>query len=186
MILSDLLILEEIEKRNIKIEPFDRECLGSNSYDLHLSKYLACYKAPCGRIECNCCELDAKEHNEIEHFEIPDEGILLRPGNLYLGSTVEYTETLNCVPCLEGKSSTARLGLFVHVTAGFGDVGFSNHWTLEMVATLPIRIYAGMPIAQIFYHITGKVSESYRDKKSAKYNERTIRPMESMMWKNKF
>lgn len=186
MILSDLQILSEIEKGNIKIDPFNRECLGSNSYDLHLSKHLACYKSISGEIGAGCDILDAKKHNEIDHFDIPDEGIVLYPGTLYLGSTVEFTETLNAVPCLEGKSSTARLGLFIHITAGFGDVGFANHWTLEIVATMAIRIYAGMPVAQIFYQTTGDVSESYKDKKSAKYNNRNIKPVESMMWKNKF
>ena len=84
MILSDKRILEEIESGNIVIEPYDRNCLGTNSYDVHLGKYLATYK---DRV------LDAKAHNEVEHFEIPKEGIVLEPNTLYLGVTVEYTET---------------------------------------------------------------------------------------------
>ena len=44
MILSDTRILEEIEKGTIKITPYDRDCLGSNSYDVHLGKTLATYK----------------------------------------------------------------------------------------------------------------------------------------------
>ena len=97
MILSDKRILEEIESGSIVIEPFDRKCLGTNSYDVHLGKYLATYKDEV---------LDAKKHNEIAHFEIPAEGYVLEPGKLYLGVTLEYTETHGHVPFLEGKSST--------------------------------------------------------------------------------
>jgi dCTP deaminase len=84
MILSDKLILEEIERGNIIIEPFQKECLGTNSYDVHLGKYLATYR---NRV------LDAKLHNEIDHFEIPKDGFILQPNTLYLGVTLEYTET---------------------------------------------------------------------------------------------
>ena len=118
VILSDKLILEEIEKGTILIEPFIRECLGTNSYDVHLGKHLATYT---GRI------LDAKAHNEVEHFEIPPEGLVLEPGVLYLGVTEEYTETHAHVPFLEGKSSTGRLGIDIHATAGKGDVGFCKY-----------------------------------------------------------
>src|SRR5690554_349520 len=117
MILSDKRILEEIEKGTIVIEPFDRTCLGTNSYDVHLGKYLATYRDR---------ELDAKAHNEIVHFEIPTEGFVLQPNTLYLGVTLEYTETHSHVPFLEGKSSTGRLGIDIHATAGKGDVGFCN------------------------------------------------------------
>lgn len=121
MILSDKRILEEMEKGTIKIAPYDRSCLGSNSYDVHLGKHLAVYEAD---------TLDAKQHNTIHHFDIPDEGIVLEPSQFYLGVTEEYTETHAHVPFLEGKSSTGRLGIDIHATAGKGDVGFAvtGHW----------------------------------------------------------
>lgn len=131
MILSDKRILEEIDKGTIKIEPYDRQCLGSNSYDVHLGKLLATYKDYI---------LDAKKHNEIEYFEIPEEGFLLYPHVFYLGVTKEYTETQEHVPFLEGKSSTGRLGIDIHATAGKGDVGFCGNWTLEISVKLYIRI----------------------------------------------
>ena len=93
-----------------------------------------------------------KKRNEVKKIEIPQEGMLLQPGILYLGRTIEYTKTLGCVPMLEGRSSVGRLGLFIHITAGFGDVGFSGFWTLEMFCVQPIRIYAGVELCQIFYH----------------------------------
>ncbi|MCS7074469.1 MAG: dCTP deaminase, partial [Bacteroidia bacterium] len=142
MILSDTEILREIEKGNILVEPFRRECLGSNSYDVHLSKYLAVYKDEI---------LDAKQHNQIQEIIIPAEGYVLQPGVLYLGVTEEYTETHCHVPFLEGKSSVGRLGIDIHATAGKGDVGFCNTWTLEISVTQPVRVYAGMPIGQLIY-----------------------------------
>ncbi len=89
------------------------------------------------------------------------------------GRTVERTETHNFVPMIEGRSSIGRLGLFVHVTAGFGDVGFCGFWTLEMFAVQPIRIYAGVPICQVIYHENlGEVTEY-----SSKYQDnRDIQP----------
>lgn len=178
MVLTDGRILEEIEKESILIEPFRKECLGSNSYDVHLGKYLAVYK---DRV------LDARKHNAIEEIVIPPEGYLLVPNTLYLGVTEEYTETHNHVPFLEGKSSIGRLGIHIHATAGKGDVGFCNTWTLEITVAQPVKVYTGMPIGQlIYFEINGDVINPYNKKDSAKYTNRTLRPVESMMWKNKF
>ncbi len=178
MILSDTRILEEIKKGTIKINPYDRECLGSNSYDVHLGKYLATYVNN---------ELDAKKHNEIIHFEIPEAGILLLPHVFYLGATDEYTETHAHVPFLEGKSSTGRLGIDIHATAGKGDVGFCGNWTLEISVKQPVRVYAGMPIGQLIYFpVDGEIEVKYNQKKNAKYSGQHNRPVESMMWKNQF
>ncbi len=178
MILSDKKILEAIEKGEIVIEPFDRNCLGTNSYDVHLGKWLAVYVDEV---------LDARKHNRIEYLEIPAEGFILQPGNLYLGVTEEYTETFGAVPFLEGKSSVGRLGIDIHATAGKGDVGFCNTWTLEISCTKPVRVYHGMPIGQLIYFaVEGDIERLYNNKKDAKYNTRTDKPVESMMWKNKF
>lgn len=178
MILSDTQILKHIENGDIVIEPFDRSLLGSNSYDVHLSKNLAVYLDD---------ELDAKKHNKVKHFEIPEEGIVLKPDELYLASTEEYTETHKHVPFLEGKSSTGRLGIDIHATAGKGDVGFCNFWTMEISVTKPVRVYAGMPIGQLIYYVVeGEVQNPYNKKKSAKYTKKEHIPQESMMWKNKF
>lgn len=178
MILSDKKILEGLENGEIVIEPYDRSCLGTNSYDVHLGKHLATYK---DRV------LDAKKHNEIVHFEIPEEGFVLQPGTLYLGVTEEYTETHAAVPFLEGKSSIGRLGIDIHATAGKGDVGFCNTWTLEISVSMPVRVYAGMPIGQLIYFaVEGDIENYYNKKQNAKYINRTEKPVESMMFMNKF
>lgn len=167
-----------MENDSIVIRPFRIKDLGSNSYDVHLSGHMACYT---NRI------LDARSHNEIEHFNIGDDGILLLPGVLYLGSTLEYTETHHHVPFLEGKSSTGRLGINIHATAGKGDVGFCGHWTLEISVIHPVQVYAGMPIGQLIYFpVSGEISTKYNQKKDAKYAGQSAKPVESMMWKNTF
>jgi len=176
MILTDGAILEEMKRGSIVIDPSDRRNLGTNSFDIHLSRHLAYYKNK---------ELDAKVHNEVERLIIPEEGIWLEPFKLYLGSTVEYTETHEHIPWLDGKSSGGRLGLFVHVTAGRGDAGFCNHWTLELLATQRVKVYAGMPLGQMSYFVKqGDILVPYDKKKDAKYNERNPLPVESMMFKN--
>ena len=176
MILTDKQILAAIDAGSIVIEPYDPKRLGSNSYDVHLGATLATY---------NDDVLDARKHNQITTFEIGEEGFVLQPDTLYLGVTKEYTETHAHVPFLEGKSSVGRLGIDIHATAGKGDVGFCNFWTLEISVKMPVRVYAGMPIGQLIYcEVDGEVLNPYNKKASAKYTERTHLPVESMMWKN--
>ena len=176
MILSDSKIKEEMALGSIVIEPFNEKCLGSNSYDIHLGAELAVYKEPI---------LDAKKDHELSYFTIPEEGFVIQPDQLYLGVTEEYTESHKHVPFLEGKSSAGRLGIDIHATAGKGDVGFCNFWTLEISCKRPVRIYAGMPIGQLIYFaVEGEVNNLYAKKPSAKYTEKLKRPMRSMMWKN--
>ncbi|MCE9599475.1 MAG: dCTP deaminase [Spirochaetia bacterium] len=151
--------------QDIRIEPYDASLVNPNSYNLRLNDELVVYKNH---------ELDMKKSSETEIIKIPADGLVIEPGKLYLGRTVEYTETFNLVPMLEGRSSIGRLGLFVHVTAGFGDVGFRGYWTLEISAIQPIRIYPFVSICQIFYHtIEGEIVEY----KSGKYqNNKGIQP----------
>lgn len=176
MILTDAKILSFIETKDIVITPFKRECLGSNSYDVHLGSTLAIYEDHV---------LDSRIHNKIRSFEIPDEGYVLHPGQFYLGVTQEYTETHKHVPFLEGKSSVGRLGIDIHATAGKGDVGFCNYWTLEISVKQPVRVYKNMPIGQlIYFEIQGDLLTPYNKKSSAKYNQKSPAPMESMMFKN--
>ncbi len=149
----------EIENRlgdQIVIEPYDAERLNPNSYNLSLHNELMVYEE---------VVLDMRKANRVRRIEIPDDGLILGPNQLYLGRTVERTETHSLVPMIEGRSSVGRLGLFVHVTAGFGDVGFCGYWTLEMFAVQPVRVYPGIPICQIFYHeVTGEITEYASDK----------------------
>ena len=141
MILSGKEIQRHIGKEII-IEPFDQSRVNPNSYNLTLHNELLVYENH---------ELDMKKLNPTKRITIPEEGLVLEPNRLYLGRTNEFTKTEGFVPMLEGRSSTGRLGLFIHVTAGFGDVGFAGYWTLEIFCIQPIRIYPNAEICQIYY-----------------------------------
>jgi len=156
MILSGKEIIER-KGKDILIDPFNEKQVNPNSYNLKLHNELLVYDTPV---------LDMKEDNPSKKIIIPDDGLLLDSRKLYLGRTMEYTETHNLVPMLEGRSSVGRLGLFVHVTAGFGDVGFKGYWTLEIFCVQPIKIYPSIEICQIFYH---SVEGDYTPYQSGKY-----------------
>lgn len=156
MILTGPEIQKRIDDGRIVIDPFDPGLVNPNSYNLRLHDELMVYEDEC---------LDMRRPPKTRRLSIPEDGFELQPNRLYLGRTVEYTETHQCVPMLEGRSSIGRLGLFVHVTAGFGDVGFRGFWTLEMICIAPIRIYPGVEICQIFYHTLEGAIEEYKSNK---------------------
>ena len=169
-----MLSAKEIFRRiggDIVIDPFDESRLNPNSYNLRLHNQLLVYDTDV---------LDMKTPMPTQTLNIPEEGLILGPNRLYLGRTLEYTRTNNLVPMLEGRSSVGRLGLFIHATAGFGDVGFSGYWTLEIHSVQPIRIYAGVEICQIYYHTLEGEYEPYQ---SGKYQNNTgIQP--SLLYKD--
>jgi dCTP deaminase len=154
MILSGNAIRDRLGN-DIVIDPFEEAQLNPNSYNLTLHNELLIYEE---------LMLDMAKANRVRRIEIPHDGLVLSPHQLYLARTAERTTTHNLVPQIEGRSSIGRLGLFVHVTAGFGDVGFSGYWTLEMFAVHPVRIYPGIPICQIFYHEICGTFEEYCSK----------------------
>lgn len=155
MVISGLEIKNQLNK-NIFIDPFNEKQLNPNSYNLKLSNELLLYDSEI---------LDMKVENKAKKIIIPDDGMILSPNKLYLSRTVEYTKTLKYVPVIEGRSSIGRLGLFVHVTAGMGDVGFSGYWTLEIFCVQPIKIYPYVEICQIYYHTIEGEFEKYKSEK---------------------
>lgn len=171
MLLTKSGIVEALENGHIEIDPFNPSQLNPNSYDLRLAKHVIRY-AP-GII-------DAAEPMELIHEEITEEGLVLEPGELYLMATQEVTKSPKYVPGIEGRSSIGRLGVNVHATAGFGDVGFHGTWTLEVSAIRPVRIYAGMRICQVFFEDCSKLCPG--DKYEGKYNGQR-EPRESQIYK---
>jgi len=172
MILSGLEIAKKAQEgKEIIIKPFAPDTVGPNSYDLRLADTLVVYEDEI---------LDMRSPGGTREIVIPEEGYVLQPGKLYLGRTVEYTETYGYVPMLEGRSSMGRLGISIHITAGFGDVGFKGYWTLEIHCLHPVRIYRGERICQIYYHkiegdyvpYQGKYQENTGIQASMKYKDR--------------
>lgn len=171
MILSGLEIQRQVEQGAIVIEPFDMRRLNPNSYNLRLHNELLIYTD---------AVLDMKQPLATERLVIPEDGLVLEPGRLYLGRTFERTATDAYVPMLEGRSSIGRLGLYIHVTAGFGDIGFSGYWTLEIQCIQPVRIYPMVEICQIYYH---RLEGEHRPYNSGKYqNNQGIQP--SLLYKD--
>ena len=157
MILSGKEILAK-QGKEIVITPFSESQVNPNSYNLRLHNEFLVYDEPI---------LDMKKPNNYHKITIPEEGLVLEPNKLYLGRTYEHTKTTGYVPMLEGRSSVGRLGVCIHITAGFGDVGFSGFWTLELFCVQPVRIYPFVEICQIYYHT---IDGDYEPYKSGKYN----------------
>jgi dCTP deaminase len=155
MILTKTEIKKRMEKGQITIMPFVEENLNPDSYDLTLAPKLLMYTDPI---------LDPKRTNPTREVSIPEEGLVLHPGELYIGSVNEFTEAKSLVGVLYGKSSLGRLGLFVHITAGFIDSGYAGKLTLELAVVRPVRVYAGMKIGQIAYSEEKGESTTYSGK----------------------
>lgn len=170
MILSGLEIKKQVELGNIEIENFEKLKLGPNSCNLTLGEKLLVYTS---------LPLDMKKDNSTAEIVIPSTGLLLEPNKLYLGHTNERTYTKTYVPMLEGRSSIGRLGMDIHVTAGFGDIGFNGRWTLEIRVTEPLIVYPYIDVCQIYFHTIEGDCELY---KSDKYqNSETV--TSSRLWK---
>lgn len=179
-------IQKQIQKGNIEITPYDEKCINPNSYNLKLHPQLLTYDRTSTQIDpkyyriledpssyaiCNIPRkvlsainpLDMLSHNRTAEVIIPEKGYVLLPGVLYIGRTVERTTTDKYIPMINGRSSGGRLGLSIHICAGFGDIGFSGTWTLEITVVEPLIIYPNQEIAQIcFYKPYGKVKDLYR------------------------
>ena len=142
MLLSSDEIHRRLRTNEIQIDPFEPDRLNPNGYNLSLHDQLLVYEE---------IVLDAATPNRYRRLEIPKEGLTLHPNLLYLGRTIEYTETRGLVPVIQGRSSLGRLGLFINPGGSMGDVGYCGTWTLEMHCVQPVRIYPGMQICQIYY-----------------------------------
>ena len=165
MLLTGNSILESIENGEISIEPFDKDFLGVNSYDVHLSPNLVIVSDEC---------LDVYTQYNGTPIVIPPDGVVLYPGTLYLGVTMEFTSSPKYVPMLDGCSTLGRYGINIHQTAGFGDLGFSGHWTLEITVIKPTRVYPYMRIGQVsFEPVIGNTGVTYQE--LGRYNVKSSR-----------
>jgi dCTP deaminase len=142
MILTGPKIREEVEAGRIRLDPYEPKLVGPNSVDLRIAPELFCYQRVI---------LDAKRDNPIDRVPFPEHGVVLTPGRLILSRTIETVGSEHYVPIVEGRSSFGRLGLHIHVTAGFGDLGWFGTYTLELHAVEALRIYPNVPICQVYF-----------------------------------
>jgi len=156
MILTGIQIKNEYMRGNIVITPFDNNLLNPNSYNFRIGKQILMYKTD--------EVIDTRMQPSTVAIDFPDDGLVLEPGRLYLGHTLEVMGSSCYVPIIGGRSSTGRLGLFVHITAPLGDIGYFGQWTLQLRATIPVRVYPGQKIGQmIFVKAYGEI-DSYQGK----------------------
>lgn len=170
MILTGKKIIQELRNQKIDIYPFNKKRVTTNSYDLSLGNKIIRYKKSL---------IDPKEKNMYEEMIIPDEGLTLKAGDFVLGHSVERIGSDFYVPIIHGKSGTARMGLFVHVTADLIDIGSHGVTTFQLYATLPVRIYPGMLIAQVSFWVPFGDINLYKGK-----YQNSVGPQVSKMYKN--
>jgi dCTP deaminase len=196
MILTGSEIRMAATDGRIHIDPFDGRStkdggrVGPNSYDLTLADKLIEYvpDAPVWRDSPHAegfelHPLDMKKDNPVRRIEIPVFGFTLMPGKLYLGVTNERFGSKHFVPWIEGRSSSGRLGLGVHVTAGRGDLGYYGRWTLEITVPVPLTVYAGARVAQaVFFVPSGVCDELYEGKYGGADDDGWPQP--SRMWRD--
>jgi deoxycytidine triphosphate deaminase len=158
MVLTGPEIARQMDEGTIHISPFERAHLGPNSYDVTLNPRLLVYDLAPGE------PLDMKRDNAVRSLDIPEAGLVLEPGTLYIGCTNETATSKAFVPMFEGRSSIGRLGINTHITAGFGDVGWGYvpdekgdlvcqypTWTLEIEVVHAIRVYPNVRIGQVYF-----------------------------------
>jgi dCTP deaminase len=175
-ILGGKEIERAIARGDIEVDPYEPAHLNPVSLDLRLGKRFAVYLGA----HIDEVELDCKTSSFCHEYDIPADGLRLHPGTLYLMHTVERVKTTRYVPVLDGKSSIGRLGVFVHVTAGFGDPGFDGQYTLEVLVTYPTRVYAGMRFCQIRFHTIEGEAKLYEGNYTG---EASMGPVPSKIWK---
>jgi len=184
MILSDKDIKIALKKGDISVDPFSLDMLQPASIDLHLDKHFLVYDTKKNYV------IDPKKNIDsmMENITITeDQPFVLHPQEFALGLIYEKTGvSASYVGRLEGKSSVGRLGVLIHVTAGFLDPGNNLKMTLELhnTANIPILLYYKMPIAQMaFEKLSCKCETPYSKKSGSKYIG-DVKPVASQMWKN--
>ncbi|MFC9683285.1 deoxycytidine deaminase [Streptomyces sp. NPDC056948] len=142
MILTGTEISAAVTEGRITIDPYIPEQTNPNSHGYRLGDTLKVFtQGP----------VDPRTTAPTKTIRIPRRGYRLKPGKVYLGSTVERIGSDHVVTSLIGRSSLGRLGLFLQVSADLAQLGAVHHWTLEIVATQPVRVYAGMVIGQVSF-----------------------------------
>jgi dCTP deaminase len=170
MILTGKKIINEVKNKKIDIFPFNKERATTNSYDLSLGNKIIIFKKGV---------IDPKREVGYVEKTIPKDGLILKAGEFVLGHSEERIGSDYYVPIIHGKSGTARMGLFVHVTADLIDIGSHGNTTFQLYATLPVRIYPGMLIAQVSFWVPFGDIVLYKGK-----YQNSVGPQVSQMHKN--
>lgn len=145
-ILTGEEIKDQVSLRKIIIKPFDADSINPNSYNIRIGDIVQMYD--------NVDVIDLKNpdtYKTIREYKIPAEGMILRPGNLYLIKSYEIFGSTKYVPIITGRSSMGRLGIQLHHEAGFGDIGYIGQWAFQVKVSFPTKIYPGLKMAQVYF-----------------------------------
>lgn len=163
-VLSDGTIRKLANDGRIVIDPWDETLVQPASVDVRLGNSFRVFH----NYRTSAIDLRNPPENLTEEVVINnDEPFIIHPGEFCLGRTLEWVELpSDIVARIEGKSSLGRLGLIVHATAGFCDPGWKGTLTLELanLTRIPIKLWAGKPIAQLsFMHLDKAAEVPYGD-----------------------
>lgn len=162
-----MLLASEIRKAiacgDIKITDFHESALNPNSYNLRTGDIIRQVRtnATMGPIQY----IDPRKPMCCSDGVIDKGGIIIYPGYTYLVPTMEVVSTDKYVPGITGRSSYGRMGVSVHQEAGFGDIGFSGHWALQIDVTQPTLLLPYAEICQVYFCETiGEIEMLYNGK----------------------
>jgi len=166
MILTGSEIIKEVRKKRIHISPFIPKHINPNSYNFRLGNKLKIYTKK---------TLDPAKKNPYKEVKIPKRGYVLKPNQLYLGFTMEEMGSDHFVPIMQARSSIGRLGLYIYLNSGLGDLGFKKQWTLELHSIHNLRVYPEMILGQmLFWKPKGKIvlyEGKYKDSKGPEVSQ---------------
>lgn len=149
MILTGKEIEKRVNSKEIIVSPFLKENVNPNSYNFRLGRKLKVYQNDL---------IDPAKENPVDEITLGDDGLVLQPRKLYLAETIETMGSENFVPTYAARSSVARMGMFINLSAPLGDIGFIGKWTIQLFCIHSIKVYYGMNIGQMmFWHTSGEV-----------------------------
>ncbi|MFD4256451.1 deoxycytidine triphosphate deaminase [Streptomyces sp. NPDC058534] len=152
MILTGHAIAAAISAGEITISPYEPARLSPNAYDWRLGDTIRACEA----------DLDAAAPTAYTEHPIPAAGLVLEPGVLYLGVTLEKTSSETYAQLLNGDRTIGALGIWVHVSAPLGHQGHAIRWTLEIRVARPTRVYPGMTFGKLVFLTTLGSPASYQ------------------------
>ncbi|WP_407414279.1 dCTP deaminase [Methanobrevibacter sp.] len=161
-ILSDKTIREYLDDGKIVINPIiDEKQIQPSSVDMRLGDEFKVFKV------IRKAYIDPKDEEEIascmEEIKVPEgDAFIIHPNEFALATTAEYVKLPDdIVARVEGRSSIGRLGVTMHVTAGFIDPGFEGNITLEIsnIGAMPVALYPGQRVCQIVFETMTTPSE---------------------------
>ena len=167
MILTGPEIVRRRAAGELTLEPFREDFVNPCSYNYRLGPVLRTHAVE---------PVDPRRDQPLAELVIPSGGIVLQQHRVYLGTTVEEIGGVDTVPCLIGRSSLGRLGVFVQFAADMGNTGASHRWTLEIEAVQPVRLHAGMIIGQVSFWTTVGDLTPYRGH-FGRFDDATVPPV---------